>query len=277
MPSINKKRLIEQNPSSELYDDAFFLTRFPDASAFNTNSLAKREALALEYLSPLKGMRLLDVGCGSGSAVFKAAALGAKCAGFDYSKSGINIANKRKSKISKEIANRIEFRQMDVVDMKFPDNTFDRILSIDVIEHVYPEPLVEMFKEINRVTKPGGKIVMRTAPNKFFHRPFEIIAKLIFPGFVIKSEKYHVNVQTYFSLQKYTRYLDADTTIHLVRNRGPYLYSMIYQMKLPKWIMMCVHIADAVLDSLPVRLLAGIKPFDIFLAHELWIVSTKRS
>jgi ubiquinone/menaquinone biosynthesis C-methylase UbiE len=61
----------------------------------------------------------------------------------------------------------LEYRKEDVRNMQLPDNTYDRVISISVIEHVYPENEGDLnaLNEINRVVKHGGELLL-TVPCK---------------------------------------------------------------------------------------------------------------
>lgn len=63
---------------------------------------------------------------------------------------------------------RFTIQNMSASAMRFPDNYFDTILSIETIEHLLELDL--SVKEIFRVLRPGGELII-TCPNKFF--PFE--------------------------------------------------------------------------------------------------------
>lgn len=53
--------------------------------------------------------------------------------------------------------------------MPFPDNTFDTVLMIEVIEHVEGDD--QALREIRRVLKPGGVLVMTTPNGATFPEP----------------------------------------------------------------------------------------------------------
>ena len=61
----------------------------------------------------------------------------------------------------------IRYGKEDVRDMQFGVNTFDRVISISVIEHIYPEDGGDLkaLREIHRVLKPGGEFLF-TVPYK---------------------------------------------------------------------------------------------------------------
>ncbi|MBI5393889.1 MAG: class I SAM-dependent methyltransferase [Verrucomicrobia bacterium] len=47
----------------------------------------------------------------------------------------------------------------NVLRMPYPDNHFDTVLLISILEHLRPEELEPAFREIRRVLKPGGQVV----------------------------------------------------------------------------------------------------------------------
>lgn len=55
-----------------------------------------------------------------------------------------------------------EFGLTDLLKINFPDNYFDYVLSLETLEHC-PEPSA-FLRELNRLLKPGGKLVLSTPP-----------------------------------------------------------------------------------------------------------------
>jgi ubiquinone/menaquinone biosynthesis C-methylase UbiE len=61
----------------------------------------------------------------------------------------------------------LKYQKGDVRDMEFSDNSFDRVISVSVIEHIYPEQDGDLkaLSEIKRVLKSGGEFFL-TVPYK---------------------------------------------------------------------------------------------------------------
>ena len=98
--------------------------------------------------------RILDVGCGDGSA--SGGWLAGRCAGYvgvDVSPAAVEAARARGLD-----ARVIE----DAGTLPFEDASFDGVLCTEVLEHLF-DPLGAL-EEIRRVLRPGGRVVM-TVPN----------------------------------------------------------------------------------------------------------------
>ncbi len=77
--------------------------------------------------------------------------------------------------LNQEVKN-LEYRVENALDLSFPDNHFDLIISVDVIEHVgHPE---KMMDEIARVLKPGG-VLMITFPSLKFPFTYDPINRFL--------------------------------------------------------------------------------------------------
>ena len=97
---------------------------------------------------------VLDAGCGGGANIKK---LLEKCPrgqvkGIDYSEVSVEKARKVNAKAIKE--GRCEVLQASVAGLPFAEDTFDLITAFETI-YFWPG-LVDCFREVYRVTKPGG-------------------------------------------------------------------------------------------------------------------------
>lgn len=101
------------------------------------------------------GQRLLDIGCGWGALVLRAASkYGAKCLGITLSKRQCELARERVKQAGLE--DRIEIRLQDYRDVK---EKFDRITSVGMFEHVGLQNLGLYFRQIHDLLEDNG-IVM---------------------------------------------------------------------------------------------------------------------
>ena len=103
-----------------------------------------------------QGMKVLDLGCGDGTTAIPEAQHGAEVLGVDIAHNLVEAGNKRAAAAG--LAN-CRFQEGDASHLDgIPDNSFDRVVSIFGAMFA-PRPF-DVAKEMVRVTKPGGKIIM---------------------------------------------------------------------------------------------------------------------
>jgi uncharacterized peroxidase-related enzyme len=106
-----------------------------------------REYVALHHhLGIGPGDRVLDIACGAGLAVELATVLGAICSGLDASSRLIAVARDRNP--------RADLRVGDMLDLPWPDASFDIVTSFRGIWGTTPEAVAEA----HRVLIPGGRL-----------------------------------------------------------------------------------------------------------------------
>ena len=125
-----------------------------------------------QFFSNLSGKTLVDLGSGPGVKALTFAAAGAKVIGFEARESAILHArqNLRQTQAQHpEIPIVAEFHQRDIERglTEIDDASVDIVLFVEVIEHL--EGYVTVLEEIQRILRPGGKVVI-TTPNKNFHQ-----------------------------------------------------------------------------------------------------------
>jgi ubiquinone/menaquinone biosynthesis C-methylase UbiE len=102
------------------------------------------------------GMRVLDLGCGDGTTAVPAAQLGADVLGVDIASNLVAAGNARAKELGLE---NLRFQEGDASDLKdLEDEQFDLVVTIFGAMFA-PKP-GDVAKEMVRVTKPGGRIVM---------------------------------------------------------------------------------------------------------------------
>lgn len=110
----------------------------------------------LQTFGEPNGKRLLDFGCGSGYFVGQLASTGYDAHGVDISAEAVKHGQLQ------EVAN---LGVLDSHRIGYPDNHFDCILALDVLEHLEDESWA--IKEIERVLTPGGSIIIMAPAFKF--------------------------------------------------------------------------------------------------------------
>src|SRR5712672_1342698 len=101
-------------------------------------------------------LRVLDLGCGDGTTAVPAAQLGAEVVGIDIARNLVDAGNKRAAEAG---LNRLKFQEGDACNLQgVGDHSFD--LTLSVFGAMFAAKPHDVAKEMVRVTKPGGRIVM---------------------------------------------------------------------------------------------------------------------
>ena len=113
------------------------------------------EAL-VKSLDVEQGMKVLDLGCGDGTTAIPAAQTGASVLGVDIARNLVAAGNARAKAL--QLSN-IRFEEGDASDLvNLADKEFDLVVSI--FGAMFAPRSGDVAKEMVRVTKPGGRIVM---------------------------------------------------------------------------------------------------------------------
>ncbi|HQU15698.1 MAG: SAM-dependent methyltransferase [Chromatiales bacterium 21-64-14] len=109
--------------------------------------------LIVEALDTRPGERVLEVGVGTGLSLPLYPA-DARVVGIDISK---EMLDKARQRVERGRLSQVEaVLEMDAEDMRFADNTFDKVVAMYVVS-VVPDP-ARLVDEMRRVCKPGGEI-----------------------------------------------------------------------------------------------------------------------
>src|SRR5258707_9353206 len=136
------------NPNKALWEKGDF-TRIAKSMRESGEALVKA-------LGITKGLKVLDLGCGDGTTALPAAKLGADVLGVDIASNLVEAGNKRAKE--QGLAN-CKFQEGDASNLhELKDRSFDLVVSIFGAMFA-PKPF-DVAKEMVRVTRPGGRIVM---------------------------------------------------------------------------------------------------------------------
>jgi len=124
------------------------IARFYDAVVEPFNASLRRY---VAYVAgPKEGMRVLEVGCGTGTNLELFAEAGCEVAGVDLSQSMMDLAKKK-------LGDRADLRLGDAAEMPFADNSFDLVLSFLTLHEMPPAVRTPVMKEIVRVAGADGR------------------------------------------------------------------------------------------------------------------------
>jgi ubiquinone/menaquinone biosynthesis C-methylase UbiE len=145
---IIKKRGHQMNANKMLWEKGDF-TRIAESMRESGEDLVKG-------LGIIPGIKVLDLGCGDGTTALPAATLGAEVLGVDIASNLVEAGNRRAK--AGGLAN-CTFQEGDASNLQgLPNQAFDLVVSIFGAMFA-PKPF-DVAREMVRVTRPGGRIVM---------------------------------------------------------------------------------------------------------------------
>jgi len=152
-----------------------------------SDTVERRDSRMLTILNTFnsKDIKVLDVGCGKGRYAKHLIEAGIKVYGIDISSKLLEFCDKNIIK-----------KEGNATRIPYPDNTFDGIYCIEVLEHT-SYVIDNAIKEMCRVLKSGGKLVVIDKSNKLgggkegWESWFDLgIVRKIF-------ERYFINIEAY--------------------------------------------------------------------------------
>lgn len=120
-----------------------------------------RDQLSAHYgfsggVKPLKGLKLLDVGCGGGLLAEPLARMGAEVTAIDAAEESVAAAKLH----AEAMGLAIDYRAMTAEALLEEGASFDAVLSLEVVEHVADVP--GFLETLCGLVKPGGALILST-------------------------------------------------------------------------------------------------------------------
>lgn len=155
------------------------------------------------YCKNLNDKIILDYCCGTGINSVLLSKNGAKIVGIDFSKQSINLAKKKFEKLNLKNYN---FMEMDAHTLDFSDNYFDYIICYKSLLYLN---LDKAFKELNRVLKKDGKlIILENIGDNFIFNYYRYFKHLLISK-KYASELNKIKIKDFNIAKKYFKCVDS--------------------------------------------------------------------
>ena len=269
-----------QGVDSKLYDKEYF-DSIDGAHYFAEGKTAPKFLYAARISGLIEGDNALDIGCGRGDLMMALARQGADVTGIDYSEKALEIAQQAIDQQPADLKHKLKVSHSNATALNFPNQTFDYVFMTDIVEHLYPSELQKCFEECHRVLKPEGKLIVHTAPNRWYNdfgyplweQPVNKVLNWLFNQKLltrpIRTEldfNVHINEQTVPSLKKYLMKTGFNSKIWLGSE-------YVQPAKKDSAVMQLLEIFRQVLcHAYPLSLLP---PLKFIFCNDIWAISKK--
>lgn len=178
-------------------EEYFLSDRVEGYDEYKSGSVSHLKKVEIDLLELSPGERFLDIGCGRGEVASYALNLTDYVTAIDISEPAVKLAHRLCS-------GRANIIRSFASELPFVDNSFDKILIGDIIEHLTYNDSCKLLSEIRRILRPDGTLLVHTSPNANFMKmvyPLAYLAvKILRPrmaeeikGQVAESKLDHLN------------------------------------------------------------------------------------
>ncbi|MET8050995.1 methyltransferase domain-containing protein [Streptosporangium sp. NPDC005286] len=130
----------------------------PDDDTTISEATERMTDFVLARLDVGPGSQVLDVGCGNGRpAVRLARTFGARVVAIDIDRQALR--NGAEHAAAHGMAEMVDFRRVDALDLPFATASFDAVLAFEVTPHF---DIADLYRNIARVLRPQGRLVVET-------------------------------------------------------------------------------------------------------------------
>lgn len=195
----------KENAGKEIFRNRFFLEAYPVIKKYFQEKADKI------------GAKILEVGTGTGRYGLKIAQ------DFPESKIFLTDILEESLGLARKLAegwgiNNVEFKKEDARRMSFPNNEFDIVFSDAVIQHL-PDDLAAV-REMVRVLKPGGRIVLSVVNKRNFHTLYKML----------KGRKYEYGYEKSYTRSELRKILE-ENGLRVKAEDGFYVGYGLYRLK----------------------------------------------
>jgi len=121
----------------------------------------------IESIRSLRGARVLEIGCGTGSSLVALAERGANVTGIDLDEGGLEVARKRCALHA--VAAELHLANATNVAELFGDTAFDLIIFSASLEHMMHEERLRAIADTWAMLRPGDLWCVLETPNRLWH------------------------------------------------------------------------------------------------------------
>lgn len=181
-----------EHMSKVYYDESYWENEYSEAVRRENEDCCMR-ALELIYLSKIPVKKLLDFGCGLGITV-------------NWLRSQIGIEAFGIDKYGKFEATPYLLKEDILTTNKFDAESFDTIMSVEVVEHLPQNLIVPIFERLRDLLKPGGLILINTGTLEFTKESDNN------KGYIDPSVRGHISI---FSMKTFKKIADILGLMHI--------------------------------------------------------------
>ena len=144
----------------------------------------------------MKG-KILYLGCNNGTSTAILSQYCEELVGVDINNDALEEARKL---IAEQGIKNTKFVNSNILKMPFEDNSFDGIYAFQILEHIYPEDMDIVLKEIKRILKPNGRLIAEfpTPETKYYDAEWHVF-------FFKDEEKIKEVFERFFKIEKIYR------------------------------------------------------------------------
>jgi SAM-dependent methyltransferase len=163
------------------YDRAF-MERMAQAYVDQTPWTEIRLAAVRDLVEPKPGDRVVDLGCAAGAITHFLTSFGCEVVGVDSEPLAIEAAT--------DLFPDLRFELADVTRLPFDDDSLDKAVAADLVEHLDDATFAGMLDEVKRVLVPGGTLSLYT-PN-----PRHLVERMKAHDLVLAQNPTHIGLRT---------------------------------------------------------------------------------